>query len=189
MKKILFILPILIVVLTGCTYSKQVTNNTSFLNSKNYTNERYGYSVYYPSNWTIITEEAENDFKTEDNGYNRGGKVIFAERDYRNDPLIWGGIPSASLMLDIYKINKEFSIEKFTSDNDWFKYESSKPLTINGIEVLEFTHPNIHPSSHSLFTVFKKNDKVYVFSSVGIPNSPDTNTKYQQIINSFTIIK
>lgn len=185
MKKTLFIIPLLAVVLTACTSSNKVTNFLSPATMSTYTNDRYGYSVQYPSNWVIYTEGAEEDYKIDYFGLNTGGNIYFMEEDHRNDPLVFGGIPPASLSLDIYKIPPGTTVEKFVTGRE-FEIESNKPVKINGHEAFKFTpSKDIHESSTSLLTIIKKSDKLYVFSSVGYTNGLDST--YQKIISSFTI--
>ncbi len=178
MKKYLFVLPLLAIFVAGCTFSKNATTDKS-LNS--YTNNRYGFSIQYPSNWFIITENAENDFRPigEEGDY-IGADIYFSDSKPKQDNLI--GIPPA-LTMYAFQTTPETTLESFSKSHIYFSTEQQKPLTINGLEAIdlvgaEFNHPRV---------IIKGGDKIFVFIYTGFMIPEGNEEIYRSIINSFSL--
>lgn len=185
MKKILFIIPVLAIALTGYMSLKPIVNKEPTVaqekNYKTYTNIRHGYSVQYPSNWFINTELAEEDFREESGDDYIGGSLIFSYKDLTGYDD--SGIPPY-LSFYVYKNSKETDIKKYASERG-FNDQSIKPLTINGQEAIEL----VGASFNQPHTIIKGDDKLYIFTYSGFIIPEGSEVIYQQIINSFTLTK
>lgn len=168
MKKLFFILSLGLLVGVGC--SKNTPTVEVPKGWKEYKNEEYGFTLKYPSNVKIDTEE-QND--------GRAKYIFFGSRTDRS-PIMQAGFSFYFVDLPLDEIYKMMEINK-----DLFPLEEKKHVDLNGVNVYYTSQSSAELPVYYYIIPFKNGYLIYR----GI-NLDDDDYKYQRdIIKTFRYYK
>lgn len=174
------------------------TNTASGLTAdwKTYSNDRYNYSIKYPSNWFVDTTHSEDDFTSrgEDKELIGGDTMVsnFSKPgDYDAD-----NVPSdlqvVSLM--VYKVDPSISYDSFMSTPTRTFMGNKESIKFDGLDAIKIsgnTKQMNDAPSNAVIILVKDGQNMFVLN-YNIPaqgSNSDTLNTLEGVVNSFKLVK
>lgn len=173
-------------------YSKNILKTNQLADWKTYQNEIYGYELRYPEGWVIDNTYSDSLFTLRgDPGIYMGGDTYWSNYVWSPEEPMEAPADYRDLYLIIYKDNPDYTIEDFVNES-YYKYgqtdivQRSDFKTLGAVEGRQYSTVNSdHPVGvKGLFTVFKLDDKFFVFKS-----SWQSKDIHNQILSTFKFIE
>ena len=154
-----------------------------------YTNEKFGYSVRYPDDWIVDTSSSNLDLTLRDTKV-MGGDTYWENYPWRTEGFAEPPVGHFDLYLIVYQADASLSIQEYVQQ---FYYGSGyfsdiknarDFITASGVAGRQYETENSYAPSgvKGIFTVFKKDDRFYVFKSTW-----QSKEIHKQILASFNI--
>lgn len=176
-----------------------VSSGPSLANWNTYVNQRYGYSIKYPSGWFVDTTYSESDFTPRGaNAQYIGGDTTisnYSSSSFNGHLTFPSDYGSINLM--VYKSDPAISLNDFASNEGigaWPGIGNAENININGISGLEWSFPSSTLADDTNYgypgaVIFLKTGVGIFYISYG---SVNRNSAFDQtaesVIDSFTSI-
>jgi len=140
---------------------------------KTYNNDRYGYSIEYPNDWSA-------SFSKSDFSVRGGGDIIGGDSVISKDNFI--------ITMMIYKVDPDVTYDSFTKN---YGVGTKENFTINGVGALKLTSISVDmPVGITVVNTFvKSGDKMFTFNYSGKPIPVVKKNFADQIISTFKFTK
>lgn len=152
-----------------------------------YRNEKFGYSLQYPSNWYVETKNSNSDLTTRGTGEKMGGDTLFS--NYRNPSSYnLGNIPVDLFIvhLFIYRVDPAIRYEQFAIDEN-YEFDDMQEISLSNRKAVRLTGmTHDHPNGLAIVSVLAKSrDKMFDLTYSG--KSTDLTAIADEIVRSFKI--
>ena len=177
------------------------TSNTETAQWMTYRNEKYSYSMQYPSHWHIEKSSTNGDFFFLGDGkYPSGGYTEFSNYPFSSpEPYHPGGVPSdfSKIYLWVYKVSADTTYEQFSYAPETPSRQVTKEdVIIDGIPSLKKTTVVVKQIPHStpvginsINYYIKVDEKMFVLHYDGNPLPQYKKDAADKIISSFKFKK
>ena len=175
---------------------KDITEFTMSLGDvtwKTYTNEKYGYSIEFPTNWYFQSISADTDFnQQEPDKYNIGGEWYLTPQDPGKYKLENFPKHIREIYFGVHKVEPNIAFAKFFQDRQInVTGAQQESIEINGMPAykLKFTTTDSNTgetiTAHQTF--IKNKDKIFMFTSTIQGVSEEHEKIIEHIIQSFRV--
>ena len=172
-----------------------MTKSITLSSSRNtFSSTRYNYTIKYPNDWFVLTEDSESDFT--ERGENPismiGGDTVFSNYENPYQYQMENPAPDDMAMLSLmaYKVDANTTLDAFIETHG-FVFDTKEAVTIDSYQGLVLRSQASEDQPEIQNTLIKKDDMIYALHFNGLRPSENISqslkTTYDSIINSLDL--